>query len=76
MSDLSHYLIPRGFKFAATKAGVKPSGRPDFAVIVADAPASAAAEFTSNRVQAAPLTVDKENLSATGGRVRVVAVNA
>jgi glutamate N-acetyltransferase/amino-acid N-acetyltransferase len=76
MSDLSHYVIPRGFKFAATKAGVKPSGRPDFAVIVADAAANAAAEFTSNRVQAAPLTIDKENLSATGGQVRVVAVNA
>jgi glutamate N-acetyltransferase / amino-acid N-acetyltransferase len=76
MNDLSHYLIPKGFKFAATKAGVKPSGRADFAVIVADAPASAAAEFTSNRVQAAPLAIDKENLSATGGRVRVVAVNA
>jgi glutamate N-acetyltransferase / amino-acid N-acetyltransferase len=76
MNDLSHYLIPRGFKFAATKAGVKTSGKPDFAVIVADAPACAAAEFTSNRVQAAPLIVDKENLHATGGRVRVVAVNA
>jgi len=76
MNELSHYPIPRGFKFAATKAGVKASGKPDFAVIVADAAASAAAEFTSNRVQAAPLTVDKQNLSATGGRVRVVAVNA
>jgi glutamate N-acetyltransferase / amino-acid N-acetyltransferase len=76
MNDSSHYLIPKGFKFAAGKTGVKPSGKPDFAVIVADAPASAAAEFTSNRVQAAPLTVDKENLSAMGGRVRVVAVNA
>ena len=69
-------LIPRGFKFAAAKAGLKPSGRADFALIVADAPASAAAAFTSNRVQAAPLIVDKEHLSATGGRVRVVAVNA
>ena len=76
MSDLSQNLIPRGFRFGATKAGLKASGRPDFALIVADAPASAAAEFTSNRVQAAPLIVDKEHLSATGGRVRVVAVNA
>jgi glutamate N-acetyltransferase / amino-acid N-acetyltransferase len=76
MNDHSHYLIPQGFKFAATKAGVKASGRPDFAVIVADTAASAAAEFTSNRVQAAPLIIDKENLTATGGRVRVVAVNA
>ncbi len=76
MSDLSKYVIPRGFRFAAAKAGLKASGRADFAVIVADAPASAAAAFTSNRVIAAPLIVDKEHLSATGGRVRVAAINA
>jgi glutamate N-acetyltransferase / amino-acid N-acetyltransferase len=76
MSDLSPFLIPRGFRFAATKAGIKASGRADSAVIVADAPASAAAAFTSNRVTAAPLIVDKEHLHATGGKVRVVAINA
>jgi glutamate N-acetyltransferase/amino-acid N-acetyltransferase len=76
MSDLSSFLIPRGFRFAAAKAGLKTSGRPDFALIVADAPASAAAAFTANQVIAAPLLVDKEHLSATGGRVRVVTINA
>jgi glutamate N-acetyltransferase/amino-acid N-acetyltransferase len=76
MSDLSSGNIPRGFRFAAVKAGLKASGRPDFALIVADEPASAAAAFTSNRVIAAPLIVDKENLSATGRRVRVAAINA
>ena len=76
MSDLSSLLIPRGFRFGAIKAGIKASGRPDFSLIVADAPASAAAAFTSNRVIAAPLIVDKQNLSASGGKVRVVAINA
>jgi glutamate N-acetyltransferase/amino-acid N-acetyltransferase len=76
MNDLPNDSIPRGFKFAAGKAGVKASGRADFALIVADEAASATAAFTSNRVIAAPLVVDKEHLSATGGRVRVVAVNA
>jgi len=76
MSDVSGFLIPEGFRFAAVKAGLKASGRTDFAVIVADDGASAAALFTANRVSAAPLTVDKENLRATGGRVRVVAINA
>jgi len=75
MSDLSSFLIPRGFRFAAASR-LKASGRPDFALIVADAPASAAAAFTANRVIAAPLIIDKEHLSATGGRVRVVAINA
>jgi glutamate N-acetyltransferase / amino-acid N-acetyltransferase len=76
MSDISQLVIPRGFRFAATKAGLKASGRTDFAVIVADAPASAAAAFTANRVSAAPLHADKEHLKATGGKVRVVAINA
>jgi glutamate N-acetyltransferase/amino-acid N-acetyltransferase len=76
MSDASQFIIPKGFRFAATKAGLKKSGRTDFALIVADQPASAAAAFTANRVTAAPLIVDKENLRATGGRVRVAAINA
>jgi glutamate N-acetyltransferase / amino-acid N-acetyltransferase len=76
MSDLSYSSIPRGFRFGATKAGLKASGKPDFALIVADTPASAAAAFTSNRVIAAPLIIDKEHLRATGGHVRAVAINA
>ncbi|MGB0065562.1 MAG: bifunctional glutamate N-acetyltransferase/amino-acid acetyltransferase ArgJ [Terracidiphilus sp.] len=76
MSDLTQAHIPRGFRFAAGKAGIKASGRTDLALIVADSQASAAAAFTSNRVIAAPLIVDKQHLSATGGRVRVVAINA
>ena len=76
MSDLSQFVIPRGFRFGAVKAGLKQSGRTDFALIVVDAPASAAAAFTGNRVKAAPLLVDAENLRATGGKVSVVAINA
>jgi glutamate N-acetyltransferase/amino-acid N-acetyltransferase len=76
MTDLSQLIIPRGFRFGATKAGLKASGRPDFALIAADAPASAAAVFTANRVTAAPLIVDRQHLTATRGKVRVVAINA
>ena len=70
------FSLPLGFRFGAAKAGLKKSGRNDFALIVADAPASAAAVFTANRVTAAPLIVDKEHLSATEGKVRVAAINA
>ena len=76
MSKPSEILIPRGFRFGATKAGLKQSGRDDFALIVADKPASAAAAFTANRVVAAPLIIDRQHLTATGGRVRAVAINA
>ena len=76
MSDESQILLPRGFQFGATKAGLKKSGRTDFALIVADAPASAAAAFTSNRVTAAPVIIGREHVRTTGGLVRVVAINA
>ena len=76
MPDTSQLLLPLGFRYAAVKAGLKRSGRTDFALIVADTPASAAAVFTSNKVIAAPLIIDKQHLAATGGRVRVAAINA
>jgi glutamate N-acetyltransferase/amino-acid N-acetyltransferase len=68
--------LPRGFRFAAVTAGLKASGNPDFAVAVADQPASAAAMFTSNRVQAAPITIGAKHLDRSNGQVRVLAVNA
>ncbi len=67
---------PRGFRAAGVSAGIKASGALDLALLVSDVPAQAAAVFTTNRVQAAPLTVDKEHLAAADGRVRVVAINA
>jgi len=76
MSEISTFLMPKGFRFGAAKAGLKTSGRTDFALIVADKAASAAAMFTANKVSAAPLAIDKEHLKATGGKVRVVAINA
>src|SRR5271169_3131162 len=76
MLDRSEFVIPGGFRFGAGRAGIKRSERADFALIVADTPASAAAAFTSNRIIAAPLTIDKEHLRASGSKVRVVAINS
>jgi len=73
---LPDFLLPSGFQFAAVKAGIKPSGKADFAIAVADQSASAAAMFTSNRVVAAPIVVGREHLLQSHGRVKVVAVNA
>jgi glutamate N-acetyltransferase/amino-acid N-acetyltransferase len=75
-SDATQFVLPGGFRFGAAMAGLKKSGRTDFALIVADTPSSAAAAFTSNRVTAAPLIVDKEHLRISKGKVRVVAINA
>jgi glutamate N-acetyltransferase/amino-acid N-acetyltransferase len=73
---LPDFLLPSGFQFAAVKAGLKPSGKPDFAIAVADESASAAAMFTGNRVVAAPIIVGREHLVQSHGRVKGVAVNA
>lgn len=73
---ISSDALPRGFRFAAVKAGIKPSGKTDFAIAVADKPASAAAVFTSNQVVAAPIIVGRKHLQQGAGRVGVVAVNA
>ncbi len=60
--------IPAGFVASGTSAGIKVSGRPDFALIVADGgPVPAAAVFTPNRFAAAPVRLSRANLLTTGG---------
>ena len=68
--------LPQGFEWGAVKAGIKASGNPDLAVAVAPKMANAAAMFTKNQVVAAPVTVGRRHLLATGGRVGAVLVNA
>jgi glutamate N-acetyltransferase/amino-acid N-acetyltransferase len=62
--------------FAAVKAGIKASGGLDFAMAGAPLGANAAAMFTKNLVVAAPVTIGKQNLKQTRGRMRIVVVNA
>ncbi|MGB6884249.1 MAG: bifunctional ornithine acetyltransferase/N-acetylglutamate synthase, partial [Candidatus Acidiferrum sp.] len=73
---LSEASLPRGFRFAATACGLKKTGALDLAVISSDVPASAAAVFTQNLVVAAPVTISKEHLRASKGRMRAVIVNS
>jgi glutamate N-acetyltransferase/amino-acid N-acetyltransferase len=66
---------PLGFRAAGVAAGLKESGQPDVAVVLNDGPSvSAAAVFTANRVQAAPVTWTRQVV--TGGRVRAVVLNS
>jgi len=68
--------LPQGFLFAACAAGIKASGKPDLALALAPDGATAAAMFTRNQVVAAPLTVGRDHLRATRGRVQALIVNA
>jgi glutamate N-acetyltransferase/amino-acid N-acetyltransferase len=72
MSDT--LVVPAGFRAAGVRAGIKASGAPDLAVLVADRPCAAAGTFTTNRIAAAPVQWDRARVPAED--VRAVVVNA
>lgn len=64
-------MLPGGFRAGAATAGIKASGRPDLALIVATGgSAAAAAAFTPNAFAAAPVKLSRANLAATSGDPR------
>lgn len=66
---------PKGFVAAATTAGIKPSGKPDMALVVNQGPEyNAAAVFTRNRVTASPVKVSRE--AVADGALRAVLFNS
>lgn len=66
---------PQGFSAAATRAGIKPSGKPDVAIVVNEGPEyAAAAVFTRNKVFAAPVKVSRE--AVAGGALQAVVFNS
>jgi glutamate N-acetyltransferase/amino-acid N-acetyltransferase len=67
---------PQGFRAAGVSAGIKANGGLDLALLVSETPATAAAVFTINRAQAAPVLVSREHLSRSGGVARAVIVNS
>jgi glutamate N-acetyltransferase / amino-acid N-acetyltransferase len=68
--------LPRGFLWGAVRAGIKASGRADLSAIVAPQTAAAAALYTTNKIQAAPLLIGRRHLAANAGRVHTVLINA
>ncbi len=66
---------PRGFRAAGVSAGIKARGL-DLALVVSDVPAAAAAVFTINKAQAAPVIVSREHLTRSGGVARAIVVNS
>ena len=67
--------IPRGFSFSSTACGLKKSGL-DLGLLVSETPAAAAAMFTTNRVQAAPVRLSQVHLRRSRGKMRAVVVNS
>lgn len=75
---------PKGFSVSGTHVGVKPSNTtfPDLALITSDRACSAAALFTKNVFQAAPVTIskqvldDKKTKHARRSRIRSIIINS
>ena len=63
-----------GFAAAGVSAGIRPSGKPDVAVVRALVPAVGCALWTQNRVQAAPVTVSRRHLAVA--EPQAVVINA
>jgi glutamate N-acetyltransferase/amino-acid N-acetyltransferase len=69
-------LTDVGLRAAGVAAGIKPSGKPDVALLVADRAVPAAAVFTQNAFAAAPVRLSRAHLEASRGAVRAIVVNA
>ncbi len=68
--------LPLGYRYAAAYAGIRQAERDDLGLIVSGMPAAAAAVFTQNRVQAAPVKLCRQHLKASKGLVGAILVNA
>jgi glutamate N-acetyltransferase/amino-acid N-acetyltransferase len=68
--------LPLGYLYAATYAGIRQAEKDDLALIVSGFAANAAAVFTQNRVQAAPVKLSRRHLKLSKGLAGAILVNA
>jgi glutamate N-acetyltransferase/amino-acid N-acetyltransferase len=68
--------LPIGYRYASTYAGIRKEKKDDLALILSETPASAAALFTRNLVQAAPVRLAREHLRVSHGVARAILANA
>ena len=71
-------VAPGGFVAAGVACGIKETGASDLALVATGdgAPVAAAGVFTQNFVVAAPVTVSRRHLAATGGRAAAVVLSS
>lgn len=67
---------PQGFTAAGWAAGLKPSGKPDLALLLAPEGAVCGGAFTRSVVRAACVDLCAQRLEASGGRMRAVLINS
>jgi len=67
-------ILCKGFSFSGVVSGLKKNGQKDLGLIFSGIPAGIAGVFTKNRVQAAPVLLDRERVKK--GICRAVIVNS
>ena len=67
---------PQGFTAAGWAAGLKPSGKPDLALLLVPEGAVCGGAFTRSVVRAACVDLCAQRLEASGGRMRAVLINS
>lgn len=61
-----------GFKAAGVSARIKKNGKKDLGIIISESPANVAGVFTTNKVQAAPITICKQRIKTNKGQAVIV----
>lgn len=67
-------ILCKGFSFSGVVSGLKKNGQKDLGLIYSEVPAGIAGVFTKNKVQAAPVLLDRERIKK--GLCRAVIVNS
>lgn len=73
---LARFALAPGFRCAATACGLKKTGALDLALVWSERHCTAAGLFTTNRVKAAPVVLDRQTLLGSAARIRAVVANA
>jgi glutamate N-acetyltransferase/amino-acid N-acetyltransferase len=68
--------LPLGYLYSTAYAGIRQAEKDDLTLIVSGLPANAAAVFTQNRLQAAPVKLSRRHLQVSKGLVGAILVNA
>jgi glutamate N-acetyltransferase/amino-acid N-acetyltransferase len=76
VDSLASFRLAAGFTSAGVACGLKQSGGLDLALVVANAPCTAAGVFTKNLVKAAPVLYDQQILAKNSSGIRAVVANA
>jgi glutamate N-acetyltransferase/amino-acid N-acetyltransferase len=71
-NEMKEIFLVNGFQAAGVAAGLKKNGKKDLGLIFSTVPAAVAGVFTRNRIQAAPVVLDRKRIQTGKGRAIVV----